>query len=283
MHAKRSGSEAITAYKLALEKNPIARPPLQGLVRVLVDSKRPDEAIAYLNEHLARYPTQVYPKFLLASVYAAKGEVKTSEMYFEEVIAAEPANIQAYGGLAALYPNDADTRIAIYRRGFEAAPENTTIGLLLGSEYERSELFESAIALYEEILQINPDNELAANNLAALLLDQRSDPESYARALELSVRFSESSQPALVDTLGWAYYRNGDIGNAIKYLEIAVAGADQSPLLHYHLGMAYFAAQETAPAREELEKATVLKQVKYPGVEEAQETLDLIIQAMRSR
>jgi tetratricopeptide (TPR) repeat protein len=283
MQAKRSGPEAVAAYKLALEKNPIARPPLQGLVRVLIENNRSDEAITYLNDHLARYPDQIYPRFLLASVYATKGDAETAEAYFEEVISAEPGNVQAYGGLAALYPDDANARIAIYRRGFEAAPDNPTIGLLLGSELERAEQFESAIALYEEILQINADNDLAANNLAALLLDRRTDTASFARALDLSARFSESTQPALVDTLGWAYYRNGEISNAVKYLEIAVAGADQSPLLHYHLGMAYFAAQELAPAREELEKATVLKQITYPGIEEAHQTLDTIIQSMRSR
>jgi tetratricopeptide (TPR) repeat protein len=283
MQAKRSGQEATEAYKLALEKNPVARPPLEGLIRVYVASDRADEAINYLREHLVKYPTQVYPRYLLASVYATQGDTEIAEENYEAVLTAEPDNVQAYAGLASLHPNDAEARMNIYRRGFDAAPEQSTIGLLLGTEYERAEKFENAIALYEEILEINPGNDLAANNLAALLLDRRSDSESYAKALELSMRFADSPQPALVDTLGWAFYRNGDITNAVKYLEIAVAGADQSPLLHYHLGMAYFATQDMALAREELEKATVLKQAVYPGIDEAHKTLDAIMQSLRSR
>jgi tetratricopeptide (TPR) repeat protein len=283
MQAKRSGQEATEAYKLALEKNPVARPPLEGLVRVYVTNGRPDEAIDYLGEHLTRYPTQVYPRYLLASVYAVQGETEAAAENYEAVLAAEPDNVKAYAGLASLHPNDAQARMNIYRRGFDTAPEQSTIGLLLGTEYEQSEEFDNAIDLYEEILETNPGNDLAANNLAALLLDRRSDSESYAKALELSMRFADSPQPALVDTLGWAYYRNGDITNAVKYLEIAVAGADQSPLLHYHLGMAYFASQDMALAREELEKATVLKQTVYPGIDEAHETLDAIMQSLRSR
>jgi tetratricopeptide (TPR) repeat protein len=283
MQAKRSEEAAIAAYKEALEINPIARPPLQGLTRVLLENNRPDDAVAYLNEHLTRYPAQVYPKFLLATVYGEMGDIQTSADYFEDVIAAEPDNVRGYAGLAGLYPDDSDKRIAVYRRGFKTAPEQSTLGLLLGSEYERSEQFENAIEIYEEVLRIDPNNLIAANNIASLLLDYRSSPEDYSRALELSQRFSESSPPAMVDTLGWAYFRNNDIDNAVKYLEIAVAGADQSPLLHYHLGMAYFAAQEIPLAREELEKATVLKQIKYPGIETAQETLDIIMQSLRSR
>jgi len=283
MQAKRSGQEATEAYKLALEKNPVARPPLESLVRVFVANDRADQAIDYLREHLVKYPTQVYPKYLLASVYAAQGDTVMAEKNYEAVLAAEPDNVQAYAGLASLRPNDAEARMKIYRRGFDAAPDQSTIGLLLGTEYERSEEFENAIAVYEEILQKDSRNDLAANNLAALLLDRRSDSASYAKALDLSTRFANSRQPALVDTLGWAYYRNGDITNAVNYLEIAVAGASQSPLLHYHLGMAYFATQDTALAREELEKATVLKQAVYPGIDEAHETLDAIMQSLRSR
>jgi hypothetical protein len=38
--------------------------------------------------------------------------------------------------------------------------------------------------------------------------------------------------------VGWAYYRNGDFFTAVRYLERAVAGAGQVPILRYHLGMA---------------------------------------------
>ena len=39
----------------------------------------------------------------------------------------------------------------------------------------------------------------------------------------------------------------------MQYLERAVAGAGQVPLLRYHLGMAYLANNNTAGARQELQ------------------------------
>ena len=283
MQAKESGPEAIAAYERSLQKNPAAVEPLQGLVTVYVDGGQFDEAISYLDTHLTEYPAQPLPKLLLGSVYARKGDVEIAERIFDELIAEQPKIIRTYAALADLYAGDPVARISVYRRGLDADPQNPAIGLLLGTEYEKSGQYEDAISLYEIMLEKNPDNGVAANNLAALLLDYRSAPESHSKALALAKRFADSEQPALVDTLGWAYYRNSEYIKAIQYLKIAVDGADQSPILHYHLGMAYFAVQQLPAAREELEKATVLANADYPGINEARDTLDAIRETMRQR
>jgi len=273
MQAQESGPEAIAAYKLALEKNPDAVQPLEGLISVLVKNDQSDEAIEYLTEHLTRHPDQSAAKYLLASVYARQGDTDAARKYLGEIIVAQPGNARAYAALANTYPDDAEQRIKIYRRGFDANPENAAISLLLSSEFERAGQFDNAIALYEETLAKNSENDLAANNLAALLLDQRTDAASFATALELAQRFEESREPALVDTLGWAHYRTGDYKKAIRYLEIAVVSADQVALLHYHLGMAYYAAENPVQARQELEKAIELGKVDFVGIDEARATL----------
>jgi Flp pilus assembly protein TadD len=116
-----------------------------------------------------------------------------------------------------------------------------------------------------------------------MLLERRSDPASYARALELAKRFRERTEPALVDTLGWAFYRNGDFLSAIPYLQIAVEGADDVPQTHYHLGMAYFAAKDLSSARHELEKAIRLAGGDFPEIDEAQKALDSIEEKTAAR
>ena len=120
---------------------------------------------------------------------------------------------------------------------------------------------------------MNSANDLAANNLAALLLDQSDDPADFERALELAKRFSDSEQPALVDTLGWAYYRNGDYAAAVRYLEVANDGADSVAILRYHLGMAYMKSNNLVRAREQLERALELARADFVGIEEAREAL----------
>jgi Flp pilus assembly protein TadD len=115
-----------------------------------------------------------------------------------------------------------------------------------------------------------------ANDLASLLLDHRTDEESYRQALQLASRFSRASIPAALDTLGWAYYRNGNYEQAVTFLERAVMGADQAPELRYHLGMAYLALDNPVGARQELDRAISQAQaaeIGFTGMEDAQAAL----------
>ena len=283
LEAKELSQDALAAYEMSLEKNPDAAAPLEGVVRVLTGQNRADEAIDYLNQHLAKYPSLVFPKYLLGSIYAQKGQIDTAAEYLEEVIARHPDSFQAYRALAGLHPNDPAKTISVYRRGFDALPDHESMGLLLATEYNKAGEYEKGVTVYEKVLAINPENIRAANNLASSLLDHRSDTESYAEALRLAKRFESSSEPALLDTLGWAYYKNGEFKRARQYLENAIKSGDQHSLVHHHLGMAYFAEQELMPARRQLKKAIALSDGNYSAVNEANETLDSIIDLMRPR
>jgi tetratricopeptide (TPR) repeat protein len=273
MQAKQSSDEAVEAYKKALEKNPAAFQALQGLTTTLVDDGRADEAVVFVKDFIAANPEQVGARLLLGAIYARNENVEAAKAEFEGVIASKPDANRAYASLAALYPQDRDERIRIYQRGIDANPDDRTLAFLLASEYERGADWDKAIAIYDSLVVADDGNDLAANNLAALLLDQRTDADSYARALELAMRFEDSEQPALVDTLGWAYYRNGDFANAVRYLELAVNKAGEVPQLRYHLGMAYLANRNSLRAREELQKAVDTTKVDFVGLEEARATL----------
>ena len=105
------------------------------------------------------------------------------------------------------------------------------------------------------------------------MLDQHTDSESFDRALELAKRFAQRTEPALVDTLGWAYYRTGDYANAVRYLEIATSGGKQLAQLRYHLGMAYLKQNNPLRAREELEASLELAETEFIGIEDARAAL----------
>jgi len=216
------------------------------------------------------------PRLLLAAVYAQQGKTGAAAEQYEEIISLQPNATRAYASLAALYPDDPSMRRSIYQRGIDANPQDPALNLLLAGEYERADQAENAVGIYENILANDANNALAANNLAALLLDYRSDAESHARALELAKQFENSDQPALLDTLGWAYYRTGDYENAIRLLEAAVAGDDKVGLLHYHLGMAFVKAGMAERGREALEQSLSLATGKFPGIDEARATLETL-------
>ena len=283
LQAKESNQEAIEAYKQALEKNPGAVEPLQGLVSILVNTGQPEEALIFLEDYLLKYPDLNVSRILKAAVHARMGDTDMAAAEYEEVIRRAPNAVRAYAQYGALYPDDNLKRREILRRGVDANPNDSQIALLLASDYEQGGEIDAAIELYEQILSFDPENIIANNNLAAMLLDYRTDEESLQRALDMARQFETSEQAALLDTLGWAYYRNGDYGNAIRILEQAVELEENIALLRYHLGMAFVKADMTVRGRDELKKSLDLAEEDFVGIDEARETLASFLSPVNPR
>lgn len=271
--AQKRQADAVAAFRKALERNPEWTLALEGLAGTLNEMGRRDEALAVVQEFLKKNPDNLSARFLEGGVRAGKGDVAEAEKIYNEIVSARPDASKAWAALASLNRDNPDARIAAYKRGLAANPGNAELGLLLGSEYEAARRIDEAIAHYEELLKVNPGVSVAANNLAALLLDYRSDAQSRAQALELAKKLEDSTNPAVLDTVGWAYYHNKAYARAVPFLERAVAGAGHVPLLHYHLGMAYLANGNSVGAKQELGRAVADANTPFPGIDEARETL----------
>lgn len=267
--ARDQHEKAVEAFRSALEQAPLTREPLQGLVASLVRLDRGDEAVKYLQDLSAANPDNLYTKTLLGQVLAGSGDTGAAREVFESALSANADWLPAYTALAGLESANSDAQIDIYKRGLEAMPESQELALLLGSAYERTGKYEQAITAYEQVLRSNPEMEVIANNLAALLADHRSDRASFERALELSQGFEDTTNPAFADTLGWVYYRLGEFDKAQPLLELAVGSAGTVPVLRYHLGMNYLAQGKPSLAREQLRLALENPDVDFPGRDEA--------------
>jgi Flp pilus assembly protein TadD len=129
-----------------------------------------------------------------------------------------------------------------------------------------------AIAAYRDILALRPQDPLASNNLANLLIDQRGDRASLEQAVELARGFQDARNPALADTLGWAYVKLGRVDEGIPLLRRAVEAAPEAPAIHYHLGVAFNEKGDRDQARAQLRKAVETK-ADFPGKEQARRLL----------
>ncbi|MDP2322942.1 MAG: tetratricopeptide repeat protein, partial [Gammaproteobacteria bacterium] len=265
-----ASADAFRKSVAAREGDPL---PLEGLVRSLLAAGKKGEAISALNQQAAGGQNQLFAKYLLGGIYGQDGDQAKAERYLEDVVREKPDSIAAWGSLAGLY-KDRDTRIAVYQRALKAVPGSPDLTMLLASEYEQGSRFDDAMLLYEGLLKADPKYELAINNLAALLLDRRTDKASHARALTLAQALAGNENPAMLDTLGWAHYRAGQFAEAVSVLERVVAKVGDFPVFRYHLGMAYFATGNSVGAKQELTKATEKVEGDYPGLAEARATLE---------
>ena len=206
----------------------------------------------------------------LAGARARQDNQKGAEAALLQGLDVLPGDTRLTVALATFYSQqgELDKAAAVYTKALDASPDEPRYVLSLAGIRERQQQYEEAITLYEGFLANNPDNVIATNNLAALLADHRSDEASLNKAKELASKLAASNQPALLDTLGWVYYRVGEYDKAAEILSGVVEQAPDVPVFRYHLGMTYYKQGDNRAAKEILSKA-VAADMNYDGVEEA--------------
>ena len=109
-------------------------------------------------------------------------------------------------------------------------------------------------------LKKSPDHQ---SNITALL----------EKARQVAERFTASSNPLLLDTLGWVYFRQGRAQDAVSLFQRAAGlGLKLPAQFHYHYGAALVETGARGEAQTELRQA-VVKDANYPGRDDANKLL----------
>lgn len=119
--------------------------------------------------------------------------------------------------------------------------------------------FGEAEAAMRQLLSRNPNDDSALNDLGFLLADQGRSLDEAIDLLQRAVQI-RPSEPAYLDSLGWALHRAGRSRDALPYLEDAVqkAGEREEPGIREHLGDVFEALGEPERARAEWQAALAL-------------------------
>ena len=94
------------------------------------------------------------------------------------------------------------------------------------------------------------------------------------KALDLARQAKErvGKIPAIMDTLGWVYYKKELYDNALMEFQACIEKEPENPIFHYHLGLAYNKKGEYSKAEDALKKALAL-QNDFTGSDDARKVL----------
>lgn len=271
--AKKQFDQALAEFEVALRNSKTVYKPLESVVQAHLLLKQQQKAIDMLQARLAANADDAIASQLLGQVYASLKDANKALEYFNRAMKNGKWELP-YLSAASIHlaqKNFADAQ-AVLEKGIAQSSNPVQIQLQLASLYEIQKSFDKAIAVYEKVIEVNPANQMAANNLASLLLDARGDQVSAKRALELTDSFAKTKHPALMDTLGWANFKNNNAAKAVSVLEEVIRMAPDVGIFQYHLGMAYQQAGDAANAKRYLSMAVANKQ-EYPGKDKAKEAL----------
>ena len=113
-------------------------------------------------------------------------------------------------------------------------PSLSAADLMLATAYEKAKEYDLSIERYRRVLEANPGNLVAANNLAYALAVYKHMPHDALPTAEKAFAASKG-EPHIADTLGWIYYLLGNPSGAEPLLIRAAAGAPDNADIQLHL------------------------------------------------
>jgi tetratricopeptide (TPR) repeat protein len=264
---------ARAALEEALKINPGDLRALEALHRTYAPEKESAAALKKVKEYVAQQPKSAPAKEFLGLLLWANRDIPEARRAFAEAKAADPAFTGAEMSLVQLDAmekkwDDAQKRLLAV---VAADGGNARARLWLGNIEEYRGDHTAALAQFRKVVELDPDNPDALNNLAYLLNAYKGQPDE---ALKYAQRAQELApdDPDAADTMGWILYQKGLYRAAIPPLERA-ASHNGNVVWKYHLAMAYAKSGDAVRGRAALQ-AGLNRNPNVPEAEMAKRLLE---------
>jgi tetratricopeptide (TPR) repeat protein len=111
-------------------------------------------------------------------------------------------------------------------------------GFLLGAIFERQKKFDQAEQQFRQVLQANPRNSAALNYYGYMLADRGIRLDEATDMIKRAIA-EDPTNPAYLDSLGWAYFKQNRFSEAEEPLRQAASRESHDPTILSHLGDLY--------------------------------------------
>jgi tetratricopeptide (TPR) repeat protein len=222
------------------------------LEMVVLDKIKPDSPL-WLN-------VQIQKAFVLNSME----RVDDAKVLLEEMIAKTPDDVRpldALGNILRSHERYGEAR-DFYSRALaliaKPVKDNWTLFYARGVCNERLKDWPAAEADFKQALALSPEESLVLNYLGYSWVDQGQNMKQAMDYIRKAVKL-KPDDGYYVDSLGWAYYRLGNLPAAVENLERAVELKPDDPIINDHLGDAYWKVGRTLEAKYQWQQALTLK------------------------
>jgi len=201
--AQKHFAEAEKDYRQALEKNPSSAEALSGVVNTYTAQKQYDKAISAANAQIAKAPNNSGFYYLLGSIlFAEKKDYSAAEAALRKAIDLDKDNVDAIEKLGKIQAEagQPDQTLALYLQATKDHPREVRFYILAGQIYA-AQNWDQAKSVYQQALNISPDNPVASNDLAYVILQQGGNVD-IAMNMAQTARRAMPDSPNAADTLG---------------------------------------------------------------------------------
>jgi Flp pilus assembly protein TadD len=233
-----------------------------GLVQCEIAQGQWQQALQTAGEQLQRSPDREDYRMALARVYIASGNFSAAAKQFQILIekapsAKDPKSARLYLqlGEAKVRGGDIAGALAAFQTARQLAPTDAAPALDLALLYDHTQRSKEARKQYQVVLQLQPENAAALNNLAYLDAEEGVDLDQ-ALAHAQRARQKMPDDPNVQDTLALVYIRKNLTNDGVRMLRDLVDRNPENAAFHLHLALALYQKGDRPWAKRELQAAS---------------------------
>lgn len=263
--AKDSSARTENLFKVLIEQHP-NEPQIRMLFSDYLAAKDDMKGAAEQMDYAVNLdPTdaQAWNRLLVLNIISENYEAAIAAG--DRAIELNPNNIELYGYIAPAYYNikQYDKAIEVYKKALAAVDSTDTehrsmfLGGMGDAKFSMGDTI-GAFALYDQAIEIDPNNVSILNNYAYFLTLCNRDLDKAERMSAKTVQ-AEPQNATFLDTYAWVFYKRKEYTMAQLYIEMAIKNERRpSSDIYDHYGDILLAVGNKQEALKQWEKALEL-------------------------
>ena len=229
------------------------------LGRIAIQQERLDDARNYFRTVTRLAPWNSRAWEFLGILYFQEQNFTMIDQLMQEALQALPDD----PGLLSLHGNALQQlgrnreAIAPLEKAYQLVPDDLNIIVTLGIVYDDLNMYSALDTLYADAMMRFPDNALLFNNYSYSLAVRGMRLEWALTLAQKAVRL-EPENAAYHDTMGWVYFRMGNLAAARQHIEQSLVLDPDNPEVIEHLGDVYVEMGEKDLGRQYWQQALEL-------------------------
>ena len=249
-------NDGIEIFENALDLDPDNTELLELLALGYVGRRDLDQAIKYYERLSLADPGRVETYLTIATLYEARGQIKEAIAVLEDV-PLEIRTADIYIKLAALAgtANDHKSAIEYYRQGYAMDTTDIVALIGMGTGFSMVGITDSAVYYYKKA------NEVSFNaDIGQRLIDLYISIDNYEPVLDVAqqILVSEPENTHVRRSLGFAYYKMGQLNDALDQFYIALRYDANDSYSAFYIARIYFEQEDYGRALSEIENAIAI-------------------------
>ncbi len=218
---------AVSAFKLAQEMNPENPYYNNSLAYAYIKAELYDDAIEYYQLAIKLNPDAEWTSIVCHALGAIYSEVKenyeAAEATFNAGMILDPNNVDIQLSLGDMYmaQNDIDRAIKTYCDAIAVDPENYLTYAKAGLALWEKDYIEESIVAFHKSIEINPNFEVAQNNLGVVYLDGIGDTKASVEYFKNAIELNPNYTLAYFN-IARAYQAMGEKALAAEYYQMTL-------------------------------------------------------------